>query len=185
MLKITLIMLAALASCALEAPPQEVESSAVGVEVGDVVDEVMATGSEALVHFDLETESDVFVASSSEDPDQGLIRCELTVDHPHMSHHTPCLVNVVARTKCTSPVDALQMHVNLVRDGITVANGLKNNSGQKFLKVSAAGDCLDGVYQGTAQATIHFPPGHEPSPQILYETGLSIPIECGIPAAVP
>jgi hypothetical protein len=109
----------------------------------------------------------------------------LKVDHPHMSRHDPCLVNVEARTKCTSPVEAIQMQVNLVRDGMTIANGFKNNSGKKLIEANAAGDCLDGVHQGTAQATIYFPPGHEPSPQTIFETGLSIPIVCGIPAVVP
>lgn len=120
-----------------------------------------------------------------DDPDQGLIVCRLSIDHPHPSGHVTGNVNVVARTRCTSPVAEIQMQIALARDGLTMASRGDSRTGRDLLQINAATSCIKGVYQGRVWATIYFPPDYLPAPQRLYEISPSIPIECGIPAAGP
>lgn len=119
-----------------------------------------------------------------EDPDQGLIVCRLKVDHPHQSRHEPKNVNVKAEATCTSTVERIQMQVALMRNGRTVAGNSDEKPGRLRLKVNAAAACVDGIYQGTASATIFFPPGHNPNPQTLYETSTTRPVNCTFPASL-
>ncbi|MGI9033310.1 MAG: hypothetical protein ACR2HY_06450 [Acidimicrobiales bacterium] len=117
-------------------------------------------------------------ASATQGVAAATITCTVKANDPHQSTHVPTNVNVVGTTKCTAPMTALTMTVNLFNDGRLVGTNTKANAGKAAILVNAAVHCVSGTYNGTATATLVFPPGFLPSPQVVNVTSRFAPITC-------
>lgn len=88
--------------------------------------------------------------------------CQFYVDHPHLSHHVPGAVNVVARIQCDRTVDKIEMTLSLALNGAEQKRQTFVQTGTSYIQGNVAVSCVNGTYNGSAVATITNPPGANP-----------------------
>lgn len=98
-------------------------------------------------------------ATSVPGPMAKVVTCSLRVDYPHNSGHNIGRINVVAKVECTHAVPQIQITVVLARDGSEVSRSTLAGSNRYSFEWHTDTPCVDGLYQGAAQAIVTFPPG--------------------------
>jgi len=94
------------------------------------------------------------------------IDCFASIGDPYESKRVVGRASVIARVRCTKPMARLGLRVNLISRLATAHRPLFRES-TSFLRGSASLKCRPGSYRGTANVTLVFPRGYEPSPQRL------------------
>ena len=107
-----------------------------------------------------------------------VINCTVQINDPHKSTHLPTNVNVVGTVKCSASMASISMTVILFNNGRLIGINTKANVGKSSISVNAAANCIPSTYQGKGTATLVFPPGYFPSPQVINVTGNSVPVSC-------
>ena len=105
------------------------------------------------------------------------IDCVASIGDPYESKLVAGRASVIARVRCTKPMERLGLRVNLHSRLVSVHRPLSRPA-TTFLKGSASLPCRRGTYRGTANVTLVFPRGYEPSPQRFNVFSRQVTLDC-------
>ena len=105
------------------------------------------------------------------------IDCFASIGDPYESKLVAGRASVIARVRCTKPMQRLGLRVNLHSRLVSVHRPLSKTA-TTFLKGSASLPCRPGTYRGTANVTLVFPRGYEPSPQRFNVFSRQVSLDC-------
>lgn len=104
----------------------------------------------------------------------------MTISNPHHSHHEPRNVNVFGTITCSSKVPTINMAVRLFRNG-KVANSKTFTKFEKsYFKGNASAGCkgTSGLYQGTIDVRVVFPPRYVPPTESGHLKSKVVRVDC-------
>lgn len=105
------------------------------------------------------------------------IDCVASIDDPYESKLVAGRASVIARVRCTKRMERLGLRVNL-HSRLVSAHRPLSKPATTFLRGGVSLPCRRGTYRGTANVTLVFPRGYEPSPQRFNVFSRQVTLDC-------